>query len=65
MKIETYKCDVCGQMCTPTNELFVNELGYRTFARITIDVEDRYGNKLDVCKKELLAALTKALGEDK
>lgn len=65
MKIETYKCDICGQMCSPTNELYVNELGYRTFAKIIIHVEDKYGNELDVCKKDLLVALNKALGEDK
>jgi hypothetical protein len=63
MKIETYKCDVCGQMCNTTDEIFLPELGYRAAVSCRIDVQDRYGHKLDVCKRCLLSALVKILSE--
>lgn len=65
MKIETYKCDVCGQMCNTTEEVLLRTLGYHGFVQVTIKVTDRNENELDVCKRCLLPALTKALVEDK
>jgi hypothetical protein len=65
MKIETYKCDVCGQICSQTRLVETHMGGCRKQIWIGIDVTDAKGNNFDLCSKHLLEALIKALGEDK
>lgn len=65
MKITTYKCDICGQICSSIEELVINDLGYRSNVKITINAEERWGHPIDICKKCLLAALNKAFEEDR
>jgi hypothetical protein len=63
MKIETYKCDICGQICIQTKSIFIDAPS--TISWIEVTVYNHRGNEIDLCPKHLIEALTKALSEDK